>query len=261
MSSKSISELPAQNKMMKSQSPLIGITTSGQMLRGSFCLSRLYVEAVRFAGGVPILIPAGESDLSTILAALDGLIFSGGGDIDPATYNGVSHPTIYNVDPERDRTELALAQLALATDLPILGICRGLEVLVVATGGNLIPHLPDEFGEIVVHRLDQLHSIEHSVKIASKSRLAQIIGAAEVKVVSWHHQAAKTVPLEWCATAWAADGVIEAVEHNHHPWAIALQWHPEVSIHDPLQQQIFQAFVAAARTRKAALLSKLVVSG
>ena len=117
---------------MNFPSPLIGITTSSQMLQGSFCLSRLYVEAVRRAGGVPILIPAGEPNISAILARLDGLILSGGGDIEPARYNGVAHPTIYNVDLERDRSEISLAQLILASNTPILGMCRGLEVLVVA---------------------------------------------------------------------------------------------------------------------------------
>ena len=236
--------------------PLIGITTSSQMLAGSFCLSRLYVEAVRLAGGVPILIPAGEPDLSTILSRLDGLIFSGGGDIDPAIYQGVSHPTIYNVDLERDRSEISLAKLVLATNIPLLGICRGLEVLVVATGGSLVPHLPDEFGNVVVHRADQLHSIEHSVDITPNSRLAQMIGTTEVKVMSWHHQAASIVPSEWNITARAADGVIEALEHKHHAWAIALQWHPELSINDELQLRILQAFVAAASNRNASLSQK-----
>lgn len=236
------------------QPPLIGITTSSQMLQGSFCLSRLYVEAVRLAGGVPILIPAGEPDLSTILSRLDGLIFSGGGDIDPAIYQGVAHPTIYNIDPERDRSEISLAKLVLATNIPILGICRGLEVLVVATGGSLIPHLPDEVGNVVVHRADQLHSIEHGVYIAPNSHLAKILGTTEVKVMSWHHQAANTVPLEWNITARAADGVIEALEHKHHPWAIALQWHPELAINDPFHPRIFQAFVAAST--KTAILNQ-----
>lgn len=236
--------------------PLIGITTSSQMLAGSFCLSRLYVEAVRLAGGVPILIPAGELDLSTILSRLDGLIFSGGGDIDPAIYQGVSHPTIYNVDRERDRSEISLAKLVLATNIPILGICRGLEVLVVATGGTLVPHLPDEFGNVVVHRADQLHSTTHSVDITPNSRLAQMIGTTQLKVMSWHHQAASTVPLEWNITARAADGVIEALEHKHHAWAIALQWHPELSINDELQLRILQAFVAAASNRNASLSQK-----
>lgn len=234
---------------MESKPPIIGITTSGQMLTGNFSVSSCYVEAVRLAGGVPLLIPAGELNLSALLESLDGLIFSGGGDIDPAIYQGVSHPTIYNLDRERDRSEISLAQLALSTNIPILGICRGLEVLVVATGGSLHPHLPDEFGEAVAHRADQMHSIEHSVQIVPESRLAQIIGATKIAVFSWHHQAACIVPMEWCVTAQADDGVIEALEHQDHRWAIALQWHPELSINDPLQQRIFQAFITAARTQ------------
>jgi len=239
---------------MKSIPPLIGITTSGRLITGSFCLPGLYAEAVRSAGGIPILLPPGEPEEgAVILEQVDGLIFSGGGDIDPAFYNGTSHPTIYNVDPERDRAEISLVKLVLATDIPILGICRGLEVLVVATGGSLVPHLPDQFGEVVIHRVEELRSIEHDVQIFPGSRLATMMGTTQAKVVSWHHQAASTVTLEWRVTAQAADGVIEAVEHQHHPWAIALQWHPELSINDPLQQGIFRAFVAAAGTRKAVL--------
>lgn len=236
---------------MKFQPPLIGITTSGQMLTGNFSISKFYVEAVRLAGGLPILIPAGEPNLAGVLSQLNGLIFSGGGDIDPKLYNGVSHPTIYNIDPERDRSEIALAQMALATEIPILGICRGLEVLLVATGGSLIPHLPDAFGAAIAHRADQLHSVEHTVKIDLDTRLAQIVGTTEVNVVSWHHQAAGVIPPEWRIAAKAADGVIEALEHKYHPWAIALQWHPEMGIQDVGQQRIFQAFVAASRTRRA----------
>lgn len=239
----------------KSQQPLIGITTAGQSLTGSFYLPGVYVNAVRSSGGLPILLPPGDpAEGAAILERMDGLIFSGGGDIDPTAYNGSLHPTIYNVDPERDRFEIALSQLALGTDIPVLGICRGLEVLVVATGGSLVSHLPDEFGEVVVHRAEQALPSEHPVQIAPRSRLATVIGATEANVVSWHHQASSTVPLGWRVTAKAPDGVIEALEHERHPWAIALQWHPELSIKDQAQQRIFQDFVTAAQNRKAALL-------
>jgi putative glutamine amidotransferase len=234
---------------MKFQPPLIGITTSGRMLTGNFSLSKFYVEAIRSAGGVPILIPAGEPNLAAMFAQLDGLVFSGGGDIDPRMYSGVSHPTIYNIDPERDRSEISLAQMALATEIPILGICRGLEILVVATGGSLIPHLPDEFGEVIAHRANQTLSTEHTVKIDRNTHLAQIVGTIEVSVVSWHHQAAGSIPSEWRIAAKAPDGVIEAIEHKDRPWAIALQWHPEMSIQDSSQYRIFHAFVTEARTR------------
>ena len=234
------------------QPPLIGITTSGKQLTGSFYLTHSYVDAVRTAGGIPILLPPGEpSEGATILNKIDGLVFSGGGDIDPAIYQGKPHPTIYNVDPERDRSEISLAQLALAQALPILGICRGLEVLIIATSGSLFPHLPDEFGEGVFHRAEQLRPIEHDVKISADSRLATMMAATEATVVSWHHQAANNVPPGWRVIAKAADGVIEAIEHQHHPWAIALQWHPELSPGDPLQRGIFRAFIAASIHRLA----------
>ncbi len=234
---------------MKSKPPLIGITTAGQLGTSLFCVRGEYVDAVRLAGGLPILLPPGEPDPGAILERVDGLILSGGGDIEPTLYNGSSHPTVYNVDQQRDRFELALAKLVLATDIPVLGICRGLEVLVVATGGNLVPHLPDEFGEAIAHRSHQSRHSEHTVKICPKSRLASTIGITEAHIVSWHHQAVRTVPAGWRVTAKAGDGVIEALEHETHPWAIALQWHPEMAPHDPHQQRIFQSLVEAARDR------------
>lgn len=239
---------------MKSKPPLIGITTHGQHETRLFCLRSDYVNAIRLAGGIPVLLPPGDPQESAfILERVDGLVLSGGGDIDPTIYNGSSHPKIYNVDPERDRFELALAQLALGIDMPVLGICRGLEVLVIATGGSLVPHLPDEFGEVIRHRAEQLRPSEHKIQIAPESRLAAITGTTEIieaNVVSWHHQAAGIVPLEWRIAARADDGVIEALEHKYHPWATALQWHPELSINDPLQLRILQAFVGAASAEK-----------
>lgn len=129
--------------------PVIGITTSGRSELGHFYLPGNYVDAVRLVGGMPILLPPGQHHQSHILELVDGLLLSGGGDLNPATYNGSLHPTIYKIDPERDAFELTLARLTLNTDLPILGICRGLEVLVVASGGTLVPHIPEEFGEAI----------------------------------------------------------------------------------------------------------------
>lgn len=241
---------------MKFHPPLIGITSSIQRQTNSFCLRREYVEAVRVAGGLPMLLPPGEPNPASILEWVDGILFAGGGDIDPAIYNGASHPTIYNVDSERDRFELTLAELALETDIPILGICRGLEILVVVSGGKLVTHLPDEFGETIIHRKEQSCPSEHSVQIASGTRLANIIGASEANIVSWHHQAASTIPENWRLAAQTSDGVIEALEHEYHPWAFALQWHPELSLNDPRQQRIFRSFVAAAQQRKGILSQK-----
>lgn len=234
------------------QLPVIGITTFGQNEYGNYCSHHAYVNAVRLAGGLPVLLPPGEPDPAAILNVVDGLIFTGGGDIDPATYNGDLHPTIARVDPQRDAFELTLARLVLNTDIPVLGICRGLEVLVVTSGGTLVSHIPDEYGEVVEHTKDRIHTSEHRVQIMPESRLATMIGTTEATIVSWHHQAARTVPPGWRITAYAADGLIEALEHEHHPWAIAVQWHPELSLNDPLQQRLFQALVKAARSGKLA---------
>lgn len=232
------------------QLPVIGITTFGQNESGNYCLHHAYVDAVRRSGGLPVLLPPGEPEIAAILNVVDGLIFTGGGDIDPATYNGDLHPTIARVDPQRDVFELTLAGLVLNTDIPVLGICRGLEVLVVTSGGTLVSHIPDEYGEVVAHTIDRTHTSEHRVQIMPESRLATMIGTTEATIISWHHQAARTVPPRWRVTAYAADGLIEALEHEQHPWAIAVQWHPELSFNDPLQQRLFQALVEAARSRK-----------
>lgn len=230
--------------------PIIGITTYHQKEAGNFSSPVGYADAVRRAGGVPILLPPGESDPTVLFTVVDGLVFTGGGDLDPATYNGLPHPMIYGVDSERDASELALAKLALTTHKPVLGICRGLEVLMVASGGELVQHVPDEFGEGILHRLELLRPTEHRVHIRPNSKLATIIERTEITVVSWHHQAVRAAPPGWRVIAKAPDGVIEALEHGEHSWGIALQWHPELSPTDPLHLRIFEAFVEAAAVGK-----------
>jgi putative glutamine amidotransferase len=232
-------------------SPIIGITTYGRNEAGEYHLYAAYIDAVRRAGGVPILLPPGEQNPDRLIQVVDGLLFTGGGDIDPDHYSGASHPTIYKIDPERDAFELALARRAIRADIAVLGICRGLQVLSVASGGQLLSHVPDAFGTSVLHREEQICPTRHPVEVLPDSQLAQIIGGSHLDVVSWHHQAVTTVPPGWQAAAYAPDGLIEAVEHGNHPWAIALQWHPELSsAEDPLQQRIFDAFITAAQTRE-----------
>ncbi|MBD2730299.1 gamma-glutamyl-gamma-aminobutyrate hydrolase family protein [Nostoc sp. FACHB-892] len=237
----------------KSRKPLIGITTYGRLAALPFSLPSEYINAVRAAGGIPILLPPGESDPVLVLDSLDGLILSGGGDIDPVCYNGFAHPTIYSVDRERDAFELQLAKFALERHLPIFGICRGLQILIVICGGTLIPHIPNVYGTSTLHRLEpepgRRLPTEHLVRIDVESRLAKCVQNSHISVVSWHHQAVDKVPSSWQIVGHApGDGVIEAVEHKHHPWAIGVQWHPELSISDPNHQKIFQAFVEAARS-------------
>ncbi|MDZ8227624.1 gamma-glutamyl-gamma-aminobutyrate hydrolase family protein [Nostoc sp. ChiVER01] len=238
----------------KSRKPLIGITTYGRLAPLPFSLPSEYIDAVRASGGIPILLPPGEVEQAQLLDSLDGLIISGGGDIDPACYNGFVHPTIYSVDRERDAFELQLGKFALERHLPILGICRGLQILIVACGGTLIPHIPDVYGTSALHRLEpepgRRLPTEHLVRIDVESLLADCLQNSHISVVSWHHQAVDKVPPGWrvVAHAWD-DGVIEAVEHEQHPWAIGVQWHPELSILNHSHQRLFQALVQAAHTQ------------
>jgi putative glutamine amidotransferase len=229
------------------RSPMIGVTTYSRNESGSFHIPSGYIDAIRAAGGLPILLAPGELNLPALVQQLDGLVLSGGGDIDPEIYGGRHHHSVYAVDPERDDFDLGIARLALQHNVPTLGICRGMQVLNVATGGNLVVHVPDHYGTSVLHRTETpRHPVEHEVQVESASRLAQILESEQMNIVSWHHQAVDTVSPEWRAVAWAPDGLIEAIEHQVHPWAIALQWHPEMSAEAPWHQRLFQALVAAS---------------
>ncbi|NER83976.1 MAG: gamma-glutamyl-gamma-aminobutyrate hydrolase family protein [Leptolyngbya sp. SIO1D8] len=207
--------------------PLIGVTTYGRNSADQFHLYANYLEAVRVAGGVPILLTPGETHPEVFLARLDGLILTGGGDVSPDCCNGETHPTIYSNDLERDEFELKLAQLALNSTIPTLGICRGLQVLNLASGGDkLIPHVPEVFTEMK-HRVEppnrqtRAQPTTHWVTVAPQSHLAQIVECDRIPVVSWHHQAIQTVPPDWRLAAQAPDGLIEAIEYLPHPWLLA----------------------------------------
>lgn len=230
------------------QRPLIGISSYGR--EGdlpSFALPCGYVDAVRKAGGIPLVLPPGESDPEHLLDLLDGLILAGGGDIAPEIYGGESHETIYMVSEERDSFELELARGALERPhLPVLCICRGMQVLNIATGGTLYPHIPDHFGETVTHRLPPRRPTRHPVEIDRNTMLGSIIGTGALEACSWHHQAVRDLGRGLRAIAWAPDGVIEALEVEDHPWCIGVQWHPEMQIGEAPQDRLFAAFVAAA---------------
>lgn len=242
-------------------SPLIGITTYHRDEAGAFHLPGAYVDAVQLAGGIPVLLPPNPVDPTHVLDKLDGLVLTGGGDIDPAFYDGSSHPTVYLVDAERDTFELALTKAALNYTIPVLGICRGMQVLNVATGGDLVVHVPEQYGDRIAHRLDQpRRPIEHPVQIDPQARLATFLGATTIEVVSWHHQAVKTIDPVWRIVASAADGLVEAMEHQQHPWMIGVQWHPELSLNNPPHQQLFQALVKAALVKGSIEIGKSMAS-
>jgi putative glutamine amidotransferase len=234
--------------MTMTRAPLIGITTHSRSAANEVILPGTYVDAVRSVGGNPILLPPNQSDLESLLDAVDGLIFSGGGDIHPIHYNGEDHPAIYGVDDDRDLFEIALAKLALMREIPVLGICRGMQILTVATGGDLIQHVPEVYGAAIDHRLDTpLRPIPHEVDVLPGSTLVNFLGALRLDIVSWHHQSVKTASADWKLAATSIDGVTEAIEHGSHPWAIGLQWHPELSMNNLAHQRLFRAFIEACK--------------
>ena len=227
--------------------PLIAITTYPSNAAGAFELPAAYVEAVRRAGGRPILVPPGEADVPGLLDLVDGVILAGGGDLNPATYGSSGHAAVFNVDDERDACELALASELLRSSVPTLAICRGLQVAVVAAGGRLHPHLPDVVGEAVPHRAPPHAPVSHNVRVDTTSLIGSIMGTAEIVGISWHHQAVADTGPNFEAVAWAPDGTVEAVQHHDHPWFAAVQWHPELTVADDASQQaLFDALVARA---------------
>jgi putative glutamine amidotransferase len=240
------------NRYVSSRRPLIGISSyprsnSRIANREVYPLPTSYVEAVRSGGGSPVILPPGDPDPARLLDGIDALVLSGGGDVGPERYNGRTHDTIYGVSDERDLFEIALTRAALdRPDIPLLCICRGMQVLNVTLGGNLHPHLPDLGTSTVDHRLPERLHTHHRATVDPASRLAGMLDATEVTVCSWHHQAIDRLAPGLKVVAWAEDGVIEAVEHESHAAAIAVQWHPEMQLDDPAQQRLFRAFVELA---------------
>ncbi|MEE2991272.1 MAG: gamma-glutamyl-gamma-aminobutyrate hydrolase family protein [Planctomycetota bacterium] len=230
--------------------PCIGLTTYARFEHKQEENVRVpceYIDTVRRAGGMPVLLPAGEDNVQGLLSAVDGLLLLGGGDISPNLHGGESHEAIYQTDEERDRFEISLALGAVESGLPVLGICRGIQVLNVALGGTLHVHLPDVVGETVKHKPEPSSAIEHELSVTSGSRLAEVMGQLEFSANSDHHQAIRELAPGLSAVAEAPDGVIEAVEMPSHPWLVAVQWHPErTAAEDPIQQRLFDQFVIAS---------------
>ncbi|MGB1252669.1 MAG: gamma-glutamyl-gamma-aminobutyrate hydrolase family protein [Candidatus Promineifilaceae bacterium] len=237
------------------RSPRIGITTYHRNNKGETRLPCDYADAVRRAGGIPLLIQPGESRMDELVAFLDGIILSGGGDVDPQYYTEERHEKVYAVDEERDSAEFKLTEIAIENDVPLFCICRGLQVLNVALGGTLIAHIPDAMPESMDHRHDPdvaPQFIQHDVSVSAESRLGQIVASETVTTASWHHQAIDKLGNGLTVTASAADGIIEAVELADKP-VMGVQWHPEATAaEDSDQQRIFDAFVRQAREKMSA---------
>lgn len=226
--------------------PLIGITSYPPNPADRYELPRPYVDSVRRAGGIPVLLAPGDPHAGALLARLDGVVLAGGGDVDPGRWGGPDHPAIEYVDHARDELELELAREAADEGVPTLAICRGLQVLNVALGGTLHAHLPDVVDGVVPHKREPQWAHRHPVEAEPGSLVADAMGTERAEPASWHHQAVDRPGAGLTVTAWADDGVIEALELVGHPWLIAVQWHPEMTSHeDPTQQKLFDELVIA----------------
>ena len=227
--------------------PVIGITAYAQDAKWgvwhlpAVLIPLAYVDAVEGAGGRAVLIPPTEVGVAETLAALDGVVFSGGADVDPSRYGADPHPETDTPQTRRDAGEMALLQAALERDMPVLAICRGFQLLNVARGGDLIQHLPEEIGHDDHKQVPGAFAV-HPVEVKEGTRLASIVGESS-EVTSHHHQALGRLGKGLVETAWAVDGTLEAVEDPSQRFTVGVQWHPEAGE----DAALFEALVEQAR--------------
>jgi putative glutamine amidotransferase len=216
-------------------------------------MAATYTEGVEAAGGVPLVIPPQENNSELILDRIDGLLFSGGGDIDPARYGDPDvHEKTYGIDDLRDRFELVLFISALKRDMPVLCICRGIQVANVALGGTLIQDIATQYSDEIEHRQHaagyRAPDKSHAVTAENGSLLHQVYGTTDIETNSFHHQALHEVADGLKVIGRAPDGIIEAVERPASTWFLGVQWHPEMMFKEhPEHLKPFQALTAAAQ--------------
>jgi len=213
--------------------------------RGGYGVPEGYVACLRRAQARPLLLPpAPDLPAEGLLAPFSGLLLAGGGDVEPSRYGmGEVHHSVYGVDAVRDEAELGLVRAALAMGMPVLAICRGMQVLNVAFGGTLHQHLPDVQG-LDLHGHPTRHSsVLHDVKVEAGTRLAEACGREVGRCTSHHHQGVDRLGDRLAAVAWSGDGLVEAVEVVGADWAVGVQWHPEITAaEDHVQQALFDEF-------------------
>jgi len=234
--------------------PVIGISCStlaaqevGEHRR--FALPEYYVTCVVAAGGLPLILPTVDvSDVAAYLPRIDGLVLSGGYDLDPHTFGEEPHPALGVVDVMRDHFEIELSRGVRDQGVPLLAICRGVQVLNVAYGCTLIQDIPAQVPNALRHEQQAIRrsAVSHSIDVVEGSHLHEIVGGLRTKVNTFHHQSVGIVAEGLTVTATAPDGIIEALEDPEHPFCVGVQWHPERRPDDPLTQALFRGVVEAA---------------
>jgi putative glutamine amidotransferase len=224
---------------------VIGITGNYDGEESSFWVRDYYVRSLETAGATALVLPpTQETDIvNDYLEICDGLLFSGGGDVDPVHWGENARRRLGQINPLRDAFELELARQALTADVPVLGICRGCQVLNVAAGGSLLQ-------DIQSHLLHDQNAPRdypiHAIVVEKGSLLQKVLHSQEIRVNSFHHQAVKDPGRGFKISAWAPDGVIEAIESSKHRWVLGVQWHPEC-MPDEFSQRLFGALVKASQ--------------
>ena len=227
--------------------PLIavnGLLEPGE--RPALRLTNRYAEAVVAAGGVPLAIPpvGGADAIAALLARVDGLLLTGGDDFSMERLGkGATHPAACPTPGEKQDFDVELARAALARDLPVLGICYGMQLLALVAGGDLYQHLPEDRPGSRVHS----GNVVHGVRVEAGSKLAAALGLEDHQVVSRHHQAVSAVAGGWRVCARDDEGLIEAIEHSARTFALGVQWHPELGPAGGADAKLFRALVDAAR--------------
>lgn len=235
--------------------PRIGITCGFAGERDPLALDRDYLDAVARAGGAPLVVPPGVSGdaLAEILEALDGLLLSGGPDVDPLHFGEEPLPGMGRIDPARDEAELFLARLGLERGMPILGICRGAQVLNIAAGGDIFQDLPSQVEGLLKHiqQPTPMSHPTHGIRIEPGSLLALVTGRESLRVNTWHHQAVRRTAPGFAVSATAPDGVVEAIEKPGAAFTLGLQFHPESMARGGSTEAalLFEAFVRACAKR------------
>lgn len=228
--------------------PRIGVTTTPGMMDDHLVelVNRAFVDAVVRAGGIPFGIPVLEAaDVETALLAVDGVLLSGGGDIDPTRYGALPVPEVFGIDPGRDAFEVALVLAAARAGLPVLGICRGCQVMNVAMGGSLHQHVPALTGRDHFQKQFSMVPV-HEIRVTPGTLLSEVVKTTTVEVNSLHHQAVDRVGVGLQVVAWSDDGLVEGVESATTARLLGVQWHPELLMNDPAEQRLFSWLVAEA---------------
>lgn len=235
--------------------PLIGLTPSHDTQNDDISMRPTYLRALRAAGAIPVVLPleASEEELAQLADTLDGFVFTGGPDVHPFHFGEETHPACGNVSPARDHLELTLLPLVMRTGKPILGVCRGLQLINIGLGGTIYQDIPSQRQETapVCHNQPFYYTTPaHHVTVAPASLLSCITGKETLAVNSMHHQAAKDVAPGLMVSAQAPDGIIEALEKPDYPWLLAVQWHPEyLQAKEETAAAIFRAFVEACQEK------------